>query len=56
MHSKYNNIHKNEMVYVLIYNNNHVIISVNFMLSMTSHFIKPTEFGSSIRGVITIKI
>ena len=35
MHSKYDNIHKNEMFYVLIYINNHIIISINCILSAT---------------------
>ena len=35
MHSKYNNIHKNEMFNALICINNHVIMSINCMLSLT---------------------
>ena len=34
VHSKYDNMHKNEMFYVLICFNSHVIISRNFMLSL----------------------
>ena len=33
MHSKYDNMHKNEMVYVLICINNLIISSINYMLS-----------------------
>ena len=33
MHSKYDNMHKNVMFYVLIYINNHIIISISCMLS-----------------------
>ena len=33
MHSKYNNMHKNEMFYALIYVNNHILECVNCMLS-----------------------
>ena len=33
MHSKYANMHLNGMVYVLISINNHIITSINFMLS-----------------------
>ena len=35
MHSKYNNIHKNEIFKALICINNHVIMSINCMLSLT---------------------
>ena len=33
MHSKYDNMHKNIIVYVLICINNHIIASISFMLS-----------------------
>ena len=33
MHSKYDNMHKNEMFYALICINNHLITSINYMLS-----------------------
>ena len=35
MYSKYDNMHKNEMFYTLIFINNHVIIDINCMLSIT---------------------
>ena len=34
MHSKYNNMHKSKMFYLLIYINNHILICINCMLSM----------------------
>ena len=39
MHLKYDNMHKNEKFYALIYINNHVITSINFMLSTHTHYI-----------------
>ena len=33
MHSKYDNMHKNEMFYALIYINNHIIVCQNYVLS-----------------------
>ena len=35
MNAKYDNMHKNEIVYVLICINNHIITSINFILSTT---------------------
>ena len=35
MHSKYDNMHKNEIFYALIYINNHIITCINGMLSIT---------------------
>ena len=35
IHSKYDNMHKNVMFYVLCFINNNVIISLNCMLSIT---------------------
>ena len=34
MHSKYDNMHNDEIFYALICINNHVISSINYMLSM----------------------
>ena len=34
MHSMYDNMHKNKIFYTLIYINNHVITSINCMLSV----------------------
>ena len=34
IHSKYDNMHENEMFYVLVCINNHIIICINFMLSL----------------------
>ena len=33
MHSKYDDMYRNEILYALIYCNNHVIISISYMLS-----------------------
>ena len=33
MQSKYNNMHNNNKMYILICSNNYVIISINYMLS-----------------------
>ena len=38
MHSKYDNMHKNGMFYALIYINNHVINSINFILSFITMY------------------
>ena len=42
MHSKYDNMQKNEMFYDLIFTNTHVIISISCMLS------EHLEFGCSL--------
>ena len=42
MDSKYDNMHKNEIFYALICNNNHVVISINCMLL---EFAKEIEIG-----------
>ena len=34
MYSKYDNIHKNEMFYALIFINNHIIICIKYILSI----------------------
>ena len=34
MYSKYDNMHKHVMVYVLIYLKNHIITSINYLLSL----------------------
>ena len=44
MHSKYDNMHKNVMFYALIYNNNHIIVCVNCMLSLTTLLSKDKDF------------
>ena len=31
MHSKYDNMHKNRMLYAIIYISNHIITSINYM-------------------------
>ena len=36
MHSRYVNMHKNEMLYVLICINNHIITCMNYILSTTN--------------------
>ena len=33
IHPKYDNMHKNGMIYALIFINNHIIININCMLS-----------------------
>ena len=35
IHLKHDNMHKNGMVYALIFINNHIIICIDYMLSMT---------------------
>ena len=37
IHSKYDNMHRNGMFCVLIFINNHIITSINFMSSRISH-------------------
>ena len=44
-HSKYDNMHKNGIFYVLIYINNHVISGINYILSIVNE--KEKIFASS---------
>ena len=37
MHLKYDKMHKNIMIYALVYINNHIITSINNMLSIVPH-------------------
>ena len=46
MHSKYVNMHMNDMFYALICINNHVIVSVSCMLSMDMCFRQPHNHAS----------
>ena len=39
MHSKYDTMHKNEMFYVLIFINNHIICVINFILWDTKYIL-----------------
>ena len=49
MHSKYDNLHKNGMTYALKFINNHVISTLNYMLSHNgkSYFVTPSSFIAS---------
>ena len=55
LHSKYDNMHKIGMIYTLKYTNIHVILSINYMLSVTwqssnhNHFM--SFINKSIEGV-----
>ena len=51
MHSKYDNMYKNGMIYALICINNHIITDINYMLLVTNiAFIEVSRYRHNFNG------